>query len=464
VSRASIALEIAQGNHGVSRTHGPIRKTTGIVCLHAPLRAKAALECQKVEQGRRVEEVTRYLQQAWHIRRWRRLADEGGMDAEWAANSYSDDCLDVGGVKHPLAFDTTLRDLVSPWLDGAGDRTPPLAPLRQTPSATNAEPIAELDSNTVAAIMDSVAGVEGWLRPEEAAVLIKSTRRALTGQGDPAVVEVGSYCGKSTIVLAGAAKTVNDSSRVYAIDPHEGRVGSEGTADGLRTELPTFERFCRNVSAVGLSERVVPIRCRSYEVEWHLPIGLLFIDGLHDYLSVARDFYHFEPYLADGAYVAFHDCDDSHPGVGTFVAGLVASGCYEQVERAASLIVFHRVESRAHEPRSSDPNGWNAMNLRLSRQEKGIAFLMGELALRNRTIQERDEGIEWLRSVVRDKESTIAGLENGVGWLRKEIAERDVLISALRHDLEALRQTASRPDAPDEPWPLTQHAPEDTAE
>ena len=53
--------------------------------------------------------------------RLRRLVDEHGLEKalewEWAANSYSDDCLDVYGVCHPLVYDTRLRDLAAPWVE-----------------------------------------------------------------------------------------------------------------------------------------------------------------------------------------------------------------------------------------------------------------------------------------------------------------------------------------------------------
>ena len=117
VSRACIALRIGQGNHHVSGTDGPVRSSDAIVCLHAPLRARDALAVGKVEQGRRVEEVNHYLQQAWHVRRWRRLADEGAIVAESAANSYREDALDVYGQQHRLAIDPTLRDVVTPWIE-----------------------------------------------------------------------------------------------------------------------------------------------------------------------------------------------------------------------------------------------------------------------------------------------------------------------------------------------------------
>ncbi|HVH26171.1 MAG TPA: class I SAM-dependent methyltransferase [Vicinamibacterales bacterium] len=449
ISRGSIALRIAQGNHAVCGTDGPVKETAAIVCLHAPLRARAALDTQKVEQGRRVEEVNHYLQQAWHVRRWRRLSDEGRMDAEWAANSYLDDCLDVGGEKHPLTVDTTLAEIVAPWIEVTGARSRTALHARPETVQERA-PIPELDSESRAAILNRVKDVEGWLRPAEAELLIEVTRRAVTEPHVGTVVEIGSFCGKSTIVLASAARTANKSARVHAIDPHEGKVGAEDTPAGVRTERPTFERIQHNVSAAGVSDVIEIIRRRSYEVPWRSPIDFLFIDGLHDYWSVARDFHHFEPSLSNGSYVAFHDCDDSHPGVKTFVAGLAGSGSYEEVSRAASLVVCRKVGGVADAP-GDDTTGWMAMSVRLSRQDKGISFLMSELASSNRAIQEREKGIEWLQGVVRDKEATIAELENGVAWLRKEVAERDLLIRALQEAATAETDTSVEPLSSAEP-------------
>jgi len=418
VSRACITLQIGQGNHQVSGTDGRIRKSDAIVCLHAPLRARAALAIGKVEQGRRIEEVNQYLRQAWHVRRWRRLADEGAIDAEWAANSYRDDCLDVYGQRHQLTLDTTLRDVVAPYVGRplmAGAR----AGLKPRPTRHD----TDLDAAaTTAAILDRMRQVEGWLKDDEAELLVVSTRRALKEHTDGTVVEIGSYCGKSTIVIASAARTANASARVYAVDPHQGVVGAEDELDGVAVVPSTFERFQRNITAAGVAEMIEPIRLHSYEVPWQSPIAFLFIDGLHSYSSVARDFFHFERHLLDGAYVAFHDCDDSYPGVRTFVDGLAGSGCYEAVSRARSLVVLRKLEAASS----------MAATLRLRQQERGLAFLMDQLAARDRVIHERDEGIEWLRQVVRDKELTIAELEKGVAWLRKEIEDREALIEALR--------------------------------
>jgi glycosyltransferase involved in cell wall biosynthesis len=420
VSRACIALQIGQGNHQVSGTDGPVRESDAIVCLHAPLRARDALAIGKVEQGRRIEEVNHYLQQAWHVRRWRRLADEGTIDAEWAANSYLEDCLDVSGERHRLVIDTTLRDVVAPWIDAAAGESLNHTPRREAGCQMKAD--TELDAAMTVGILDRMRPVEGWLRDEEAELLIAGTRRAVKELAVPIVVEIGSFCGKSTIVLASAARTANSNARVFAVDPHHGVVGAEDGLDGLRVGPPTFERFQRSIADAGLAEMIEPIRLHSFEVPWRSPIAFLFIDGLHGYSSVARDFFHFEQHLLEGAYVAFHDCDDTYPGVRTFVDGLAGSGCYEELTRAGSLVLLRKLGAA----------GSMALSLRVRQQERGISFLMDQLAARDRVIHERDEGIEWLLKVVRDKEMTIAELEKGVAWLRKEIETREALIESLR--------------------------------
>jgi Methyltransferase domain/Glycosyl transferase family 2 len=434
VSRGSIAVQIAQGNHSVSGTGGPARPTTAIRCLHAPLRARAALERQKVESGRPVHEVSDYLRHTWQLRRWRRLAAQGKLEAEWAANSYLDECLDVYGDKHPVVVDATLRDILAPWIEAAADRSRQASPARPAARARG-QGLAHLDPATTAAILDGMERVEGWLRREEAELLLRFTRRAVTGHDTPAVVEIGSFCGKSTIVLASAVKTANPAARVYAIDPHDGEVGAHDTLEGVRSESPTFERFQTNVAAAGLAGLIHAIRQRSHEVSWDRPIAFLFVDGLHDYANVARDFHHFEPYLREGAYVAFHDCDDNYPGVRAFVIGLAGGVSYEEVGRSASLVVFRKTAI-------STPAGageTEALRVRLRQQEKGISFLMGEIAERERIIRAREEGIEWLRGVVRDKEMSIAELEKGVEWLRKEVREQNALIETLRAAAETRR-------------------------
>src|SRR2546421_7575477 len=99
--------------------------------------------------------------------------------------------------------------------------------------------------------------VEGWLDDDEADLLIAGAARALHEFGAlGSVVEVGSYVGRSTCVLGSAAKAVEPSARVFAIDPHEGLLtGSEGRLVGT---VPTLSRFRQTLAAAGLEQTVVP--------------------------------------------------------------------------------------------------------------------------------------------------------------------------------------------------------------
>jgi glycosyltransferase involved in cell wall biosynthesis len=191
-----------------------------------------------------------------------------------------------------------------------------------------------------ATILANMRHVDGWLTEEEALVLIAAADQALRALPPPhALVEVGSYLGRSTVVLAGVIAAVAPRARVHAVDPHEGEVGAVDT--GTETAFPTFDRFLGNLARAGVSSYVVPIRRRSSDVDWRDPIALLYVDGLHDYENCARDFHHFEPWLARGGCAAFHDYA-TWPGVTTFVDELKGSGGYDLVRSGGSMVVLQR--------------------------------------------------------------------------------------------------------------------------
>ena len=114
----------------------------------------------------------------------------------------------------------------------------------------------------------------------------------------PRYVEVGSYCGRSTVVFGSVAKSLSTGAKIYAVDPHDGKVGALDQV--IVNGAPTLERFKRNIKAANLTEYVETIQKYSYEVKWEKPIQVLFIDGLHDYTNVARDFFQFEQWVVPG--------------------------------------------------------------------------------------------------------------------------------------------------------------------
>jgi hypothetical protein len=119
IARASDSMDVHPGNHKITGVEGPQEATDAVRCLHAPLRSFEVLQA-KVEQGRRVEEARVFPPTGgWHVKRWRRLAREGELDAEWNANSYEGDALDVFGQPRTLAIDGRLREAVGPFVESS---------------------------------------------------------------------------------------------------------------------------------------------------------------------------------------------------------------------------------------------------------------------------------------------------------------------------------------------------------
>lgn len=194
-------------------------------------------------------------------------------------------------------------------------------------------------------IIATMRGVAGWLDDEEAELLIAAAAHVTKGDGVRTLVEIGSYQGRSTVVLGSVLRALSPGSRLYAIDPHEGIVGAADAR--LNHGSPTFDAFMANIAAAGVAELIEPVRSLSYETPWDRPIDLLFVDGLHDRLNVERDFRHFERFLAPGAAVLFHDYARYYPGVVQFVDLLVAHEGWQIAARARSMVMVHRDEETA---------------------------------------------------------------------------------------------------------------------
>jgi len=208
-------------------------------------------------------------------------------------------------------------------------------------------------------ILARMRKIEGWLDDDEADLLIGATAHALRELPEAgAVVEVGSYCGRGTVVLGSVVKAVRPTARVWSIDPHDGKLGA---ADRYVTVGPSLEKLKANVAAAGLADIIKILQASSAQVPCQEAIVMLLIDGLHDYANVARDFSHFEPCVADGGYVAFHDYAGYFPGVVAFVNELLTSGGYDRVALAKSLIVLRKQGARLDDRFVVDPSEKQAL-------------------------------------------------------------------------------------------------------
>lgn len=144
--------------------------------------------------------------------------------------------------------------------------------------------------------------VDGWLGKREGPYLYELAR---IGSKIGVVVEIGSWKGKSTVWLAKGSAAIN-GGRIYAIDPH---VGSPELKMLGYSEADTHGEFLKNIRTAGIESLVHPLIKTSMEAlkEWSFPIGLLWIDGDHNYESVRSDFFGWEPFVVDEGIIAFHD-------------------------------------------------------------------------------------------------------------------------------------------------------------
>jgi predicted O-methyltransferase YrrM len=173
--------------------------------------------------------------------------------------------------------------------------------LKDNPTAEMMRRVREVTKATIieqAAIASTnMKNIPGWMQPNEAAILAIYAR-------DRVVFEIGCYQGRSTVAMAPLAR------HVYCIDHfHPDSVGQGYDPDtpGVRAE------FDKNTSE--WADKITVFEMTSHEAakrNWP-SLGMIFIDGGHEYDTVTHDIAAFIKYLVPGGIIALHDTDK--PGV-----------------------------------------------------------------------------------------------------------------------------------------------------
>ena len=168
------------------------------------------------------------------------------------------------------------------------------------------------------------------------------------------VLEIGSYCGKSTIYLAAAARDAGQV--VVTVDHHRGSEEHQPgweyhdprLVDPATGRLDTLPCLRATLAAAGLEEHVVVVVGRSADVArlWGLPLGLVFIDGGHTEAAAVTDYEGWAPWVAPGGALAIHDvfpdpADGGRPPFLIYQRAL-ASGAFTEVRAAGSLRLLER--------------------------------------------------------------------------------------------------------------------------
>jgi predicted O-methyltransferase YrrM len=146
---------------------------------------------------------------------------------------------------------------------------------------------------------------------------------------DQAIVELGSYRGKSTCYLATGA-ALDYHAPVYAVDAWSEEVSAWRSAVLSTLPSPVFEDFQAQIEKAGVREGVRVIRSLTTlaaDLYDGPPVGLLYIDGDHSREAVLADFRAWRKHLAPKAVIIFDDFGvTKNPGVSFAVGDLEASG------------------------------------------------------------------------------------------------------------------------------------------
>jgi hypothetical protein len=173
-------------------------------------------------------------------------------------------------------------------------------------------------------------------------------------------VEVGAWCGKSTVYLGAAAEATG--AVLLSVDHHRGSEENQAgweyhEADLVDPEagrIDTLLHWRRTMTTAELESTVVGIVGDSPTIatRWDRPLAFCFIDGGHGQEPAWADYRGWSPHIAVGCWLAIHDvfpdpADGGRPPYELFCAAL-ESGEFVEDTVCGSLRVLRRVAPKPH--------------------------------------------------------------------------------------------------------------------
>ena len=188
-------------------------------------------------------------------------------------------------------------------------------------------------------VFAGLAEVQGWMTRDQAQRLWSAAQR-LSGPGR--IVEIGSYHGRSAIILSSAAEA---GIEVYAIDPHGGNDRGPQQLEGeFEDGQRDHETFLRNLREAGVAERVRHVRKPSQDATDDVPglLEVVYIDGAHRYQPARADIVRWGAKVAPGGTLLIHDSFSSIGVTLALLVTLVFGGQFRYVGRSGSMTEYRR--------------------------------------------------------------------------------------------------------------------------
>jgi predicted O-methyltransferase YrrM len=196
-----------------------------------------------------------------------------------------------------------------------------------------------------------IDAVKGFLSEAEGTALYEH----VTGvAGHNPALEIGSYCGKSTVYLGLACR--HSQRKLLALDHHRGseehQIGEMFHDPELVDDEGSFSTlvsFRRTLHRAGLESDVIPVLASSAQFGevWRGDLCLVFIDGGHSLDAALTDYRVWAGRIEQGGVLAIHDVYPAPETGGqapiTIYRLALASGLFEEIEAVDSLRVLRRL-------------------------------------------------------------------------------------------------------------------------
>ncbi len=196
----------------------------------------------------------------------------------------------------------------------------------------------------------------GFMPSEEGDALYEAACAIGSVKPGQVFVEIGSYCGRSTVWLGAAARV--KKTTLYAVDHHGGSEENQpgwewhdaSLVDPSTGRLNTLPHFENTISRAGLQDVVCTVVGDSSQIaaSWSKPIAFLFIDGGHGEQVARNDYIGWSKHVIAGGVLAIHDvfAEPSDGGQAPYeqiYLPALGSGLFVDVSAKGSLRVLRRV-------------------------------------------------------------------------------------------------------------------------